>query len=243
MTDNIRGDGDEIRARLYARYATTHAGSEESAASAAALRDFRPHLLRVPAGGRVLDIGCGQGALVSAVAALGFDAEGVDRSAEQVALAYARGLASVHHADLGNFLHDRKARYDAIVAVDVLEHLEKQEVVTTFDLCLRGLKPGGTLLLRTPNGASPFFGHYHYGDFTHEQPFTASSLRQLALSTGFTHPEAFPSFPMAAQPRRLAARVVLAALKLALAAQVGTADDLIVTQNLVFTAKSPRPEG
>ena len=56
--------------------------------------DIRP-ALPGPEAGPVLDIGCGQGALVRLLLNDGYDAAGVDISPEQVAIAHAVGLAQV----------------------------------------------------------------------------------------------------------------------------------------------------
>lgn len=49
----------------------------------------------VPAGSRVLDIGCGDGALMAALKERGVDARGIELSSANVAAAVARGLAVV----------------------------------------------------------------------------------------------------------------------------------------------------
>ena len=76
-----------LRERLYGAYASQHAPwSDGEAAALIYRRDIRPILL-APAAGPILDIGCGQGQLVSLMLSDGYDATGIDVSPEQVALA------------------------------------------------------------------------------------------------------------------------------------------------------------
>ena len=174
-----------LRTRLYEAYASQHAGcgSGKSAAFIYA-RDIRPRLLP-PDAGPVMDIGCGQGALVRLLLADGYEAAGIDLSPEQVSVAHAAGLDQVRLGDYRDLLMDRPGELAGIIATDLLEHLTKDEVLATFDSAATALRPGGIFLARVPNAVSPFGGHIRYGDFTHETWFTARSARQLAAATGF----------------------------------------------------------
>ncbi len=53
------------------------------------------------------------------------------------------------------------------------------------------LGPDGRILLRFPNGQSPFSGLYQNGDLTHVSRFTPASLRQLAEPCGLELAGAF----------------------------------------------------
>ena len=72
------------RDRLRRTYAAAQPGRAGSGAALIYRRDIRPALPR-PSAGPVVDIGCGLGDLVRLLAADGYEAEGVDLSAEQVA--------------------------------------------------------------------------------------------------------------------------------------------------------------
>lgn len=88
-----------LRSRLYEAYASQHAGSGGGESAALACRrDIRP-LLPSPAAGPVIDLGCGRGELVRLLQTEGFDAEGIDISPEQTALARAAGVAQVRQGD------------------------------------------------------------------------------------------------------------------------------------------------
>jgi 2-polyprenyl-3-methyl-5-hydroxy-6-metoxy-1,4-benzoquinol methylase len=232
---------DDLRSRLYEVYASQHAGrSGDEAAALIYRRDIRP-LLPDPAAGPVVDLGCGRGDLVRLLQADGFDAEGIDISPEQTALAHAAGITRVRQGDFRAVLAAQPARYAAITATDVLEHFTKPEVLATFDEVAAALMPGGVFVARVPNAVSPLGGHIRDGDFTHDTSFTARSIRQLAAAAGFGSVLARPSPPIAhglvSAARVVVWQAVSACYRIALAAETGTLRGHIVTQNLTFAAR------
>lgn len=233
--------GDLVRDRLYESYASQHAGCANSVSAALVYRrDIRPLLPR-PSAGPILDIGCGQGELVRLLRADGYAAEGVDVSVEQVALAQAAGVVGVQEGDYRTVLGGRLGEFAAVTATDVLEHLAKDEILATFDQVWKALVKDGVFIARVPNAVSPFGGHIRYGDFTHETWFTASSVRQLALATGFSSVTIVPCPPVAhgvlSAARVAVWKVVSGLCKTALAAETGSLRGHIVTQNLTFFAR------
>jgi 2-polyprenyl-3-methyl-5-hydroxy-6-metoxy-1,4-benzoquinol methylase len=233
----------DIRSRLYEAYVSQHAGTGDGEAAALIYRrDIRP-LLPPPEAGPVVDIGCGPGALVRLLRTDGFDAEGVDISPEQAALARAAGVARVSQGDFRALLAAHPAHYAAVTATDLLEHLTKPEVLQTFDDVAAALRPGGIFVGRVPNAVSPLGGHIRAGDFTHQTSFTARSIRQLAAAAGFGAVVA-RSCPPVAHGLASTARVVVwqlvsAGYRIALAAETGELRGHIVTQNLTFAARKP----
>jgi 2-polyprenyl-3-methyl-5-hydroxy-6-metoxy-1,4-benzoquinol methylase len=241
---HVAAQGDELDSldnRFYASYTSTHAG--RSSATAATLiyrRDIRPNLPAEAPGRRVLDIGCGQGDLVRLLRGDGFDAWGVDISPEQVEIARRSGLNQVELGDFHAHLDSTGNAWDAIIATDVLEHLDKAEVIRTFDHARQALRPRGVFIARVPNAVSPTGGHVMYGDFTHQTWFTRRSVAQLAAVAGFGSVRIFPCPPIAhgakSAARVLAWKPLSGLFKLALAAETGELRGHIVTQNLAFVA-------
>jgi hypothetical protein len=127
-----------------------------------------------------------------------------------------------------------------VLATDILEHLTRNELVATMDLIRMSLKPTGMVVARVPNAGSPFGGRIRYGDLTHESWFTARSLRQLTIATGFRDLVVVPCKPIrhgARSTLRAATWAVASmAMKLALAAETGAVRGHIVTQNMTFRA-------
>ena len=232
---------DDMRSRLYEAYASQHVGRGSNQAAALVYRrDIRP-LLPTPAVGPVVDLGCGRGELVRLLQADGFEAEGIDISPEQVALAHAAGVARVRHGDFRAILAAQPCHYAAITATDLLEHLTKPEVLQAFDDVAAALAPGGVFVGRVPNAVSPFGGHIRAGDFTHQTSFTARSIRQLAAAAGFDSILARSSPPvahgLASAARVTVWQMVSACYRIALAAETGMLRGHIVTQNLTFAAR------
>lgn len=172
-----------FRERLYGAYYSTTFARANPATDA----DYRmrarilrqallPHL---PASrdARLLDLACGNGYAVHMLREAGYtNVRGVDLSGEQVALARRRGLP-VEEGDAFRTLEGESASCDAILALDFIEHLDRDELLAFFDLARKALRPGGRLVVKTANANSPIATRLRWGDLTHEQLFTENSLR------------------------------------------------------------------
>jgi 2-polyprenyl-3-methyl-5-hydroxy-6-metoxy-1,4-benzoquinol methylase len=236
-----------LRDRLYESYVSQHAGRSTGEATRLAYqRSIRP-LLPPPSAGPVVDIGCGAGQLVRCLLDDGYEASGVDISPEQVAEAQQDDLDVVSQGDYLKILQDQPGQFAAVTATDLLEHLTKPEVLTTFDAVATALRPGGVFIARVPNAVSPFGGFYRYGDFTHENWFTAASVRQLAAAAGLGAVTVTgcppPAHGLVSAARVAVWRPISGLFKLALAAETGVVRGHIVTQNLMFAAAKPAREG
>ncbi|MDX9982495.1 MAG: class I SAM-dependent methyltransferase, partial [Lentisphaeria bacterium] len=116
-------------------------------------RQYGPFLRDWRAGERILELGCGSGDFLAYLAERGLGpAEGVDLSPEQTGRASGRGLA-VACEDARERLARSAGCYDAIVAFDFLEHFTRDELFELLPLIQAALRPGGRLLVQTPNGA------------------------------------------------------------------------------------------
>ena len=104
--------------------------------------------------GRVLDLGCGTGLSGLALKPFASRLEGLDLSPRMLAEARARNLyATLHEADLLDFLPRHPARYDLIAAADVLNYLG--DLTPAFTAIATALKPGGTALFSLEAGEDP----------------------------------------------------------------------------------------
>ena len=103
--------------------------------------------------GHLLEVGCGAGKQLEAMAHAGWKVRGVDFDPGAVAVAHTRGL-DVAVGDVRD-LKLPEASFDAIVMAHVLEHVF--DPVGLLTECARLLKPGGRLVSITPNADS--LGH------------------------------------------------------------------------------------
>jgi 2-polyprenyl-3-methyl-5-hydroxy-6-metoxy-1,4-benzoquinol methylase len=194
---------EDYRQRIYERYASVFKAGSATIDEAAidrwggAYDAYLAGWLPASPDAVVLDVACGPGWLLRFFAKRGYrDVHGVDVSSEQVELAR-RHCAQVEAGHLIPYLHARPGRFDLLTGFDIVEHLDKDEVLDFLDACHGALRPGGRLVLQTPNADSPFAGTVRYGDFTHETCFTPALLGQLLALTGFGDPEYRETRPVA----------------------------------------------
>jgi 2-polyprenyl-3-methyl-5-hydroxy-6-metoxy-1,4-benzoquinol methylase len=90
----------------------------------------------------------------------------------------------------------RQDTFDLITGFDVIEHLHKPEVLRFLDAAFRALRPGGRLVLQTPNADSPWGTMHRYNDFTHEVCFNPNALSRLLKLAGFDQVEAREAGPV-----------------------------------------------
>ncbi|MBN1484715.1 MAG: class I SAM-dependent methyltransferase [Chloroflexia bacterium] len=138
---------------------------------------------------RVLDAGCGAGPGLRFFSARGVQVCGLDRS--DYALRRAGELAPSAHLVLGDLqrtLPFFRRAFDLVLLGDVFEHIEDGDGLLRE--CLRVLRPGGALLLRTVNRWD--VRRYWQGecwsgvaDPTHVHLYSPPELRQALREAGF----------------------------------------------------------
>ncbi|WP_192564407.1 class I SAM-dependent methyltransferase [Pseudomonas gozinkensis] len=112
---------------------------------------------------RVLDLGCGEGWLLRALAERGFDAVGVDGDATLVEAARVAGSAPVHVASYEELVEakvDIGRDYDLICANFSLLH---QDIIPLLAAMNALLVPGGALVIQTLHPWSVAAGDYQDG--------------------------------------------------------------------------------
>lgn len=107
------------------------------------------HLRPVP-GERLLDLGCGPGDILELLPAV--DYVGVDVSSRYVEAARRRfgARATFIHADLGEVKLDPRERFDAVIAIGVLHHLDDRAASEVMGLAANALAPSGRLVTLDP---------------------------------------------------------------------------------------------
>jgi 2-polyprenyl-6-hydroxyphenyl methylase/3-demethylubiquinone-9 3-methyltransferase len=146
MSLTAAGHEAEVSARfdlLHARF-KRDVGPDD--ARLAALR----RVLAPLAGRRVLDLGCGKGRFAARLWGEGAEVVGLDISAAMLAAAPERGLGRVRGSARRLPFADRS--FDAVVAVEVFEHLAALDDVLRE--VRRVLRPGGTLAVLDKNAVA-----------------------------------------------------------------------------------------
>lgn len=137
--------------------------------------------------GRLLDVGCGGGRFMRRMKRLGWEAEGIDFDEKATAkIARRYGLKTYTGDLLAAGLPE--ASYDAVTLNQSIEHLADPE--KTLLECRRILKPGGRLVIVTPNVEArgvEMFGPFWRGwePPRHLHLFAVRSLERLLQKCGF----------------------------------------------------------
>jgi 2-polyprenyl-3-methyl-5-hydroxy-6-metoxy-1,4-benzoquinol methylase len=106
----------------------------------------------VPIGCRVLEIGCYLGYLTLSMHKIGYEICGIDFDLYQFAEEATKQEIQLKKCDLNkDVIPFGEDEFDAIVFTEVLEHLNYWRLNAVFGEIRRVLKPGGILILSTPN--------------------------------------------------------------------------------------------
>jgi SAM-dependent methyltransferase len=146
----------------------------------------------------ILDLGCGHGALIHLARQAGYrNLRGVDSSPEQVAAAKELRIEGIEQGDVMEALaKEPDEALDCLIAFDLIEHFNRNELISLVDEVHRVLRSEGRWIIHTANAESPFGMRSRYGDLTHELAFTRTSLSQLLLSSGFSRLDCYEDKPI-----------------------------------------------
>jgi trans-aconitate methyltransferase len=130
--------------------------------------------------------------------------EGVELSKVMISKARSNLPAGVelHCNDGVEYLSDKVEQYNGVFAIDLLEHLETDDVV--LDLLLRvhrALVPGGFFAVRVPNMVNFSSVQLLYKDATHERGYTETSILHCMEAAGFEQCQVYGTLPSGAGQR------------------------------------------
>lgn len=158
-------------------------------------------------GGRMLEVGCGEGWLLAAAGRAGYTARGLDFSDDGLKRFHPELLDAVWFGDAFDALDrmiEAGERFDVVAMEHVLEHVRDAEALTRR--LPRLLAPGGALAITVPNdfspaqlaarasGAAP--RDFWVAPPQHLNYFNAASLRAFLARLGFEIAVAYASFPI-----------------------------------------------
>lgn len=135
---------------------------------------------------KAVDLGCGRGEWMELLQEIGFNVRGVDLDQGMLTACLEHGL-TVQKADALTTLQNLPTDSITLIsAFHLVEHLRFEDAQALISQALRVLKPGGLLIMETPNpenivvGASSF-----YLDPSHVRPIPPGLLSFMAEHAGF----------------------------------------------------------
>ncbi|GAA3559975.1 hypothetical protein GCM10022197_14320 [Microlunatus spumicola] len=207
-------------AAVYAQFADRFRGSRAEVTA-----KLRPYLVDVglvlraeEPGPRVLDVGCGRAEWLTLLRDEGIAARGVDANADFVAAGREGGLDVVQADAVAYLAGLEEGSLDLVTAFHLVEHLGTETLLALFEAARHALRPGGRLLLETPDPTNLTMGACNfYLDPTHRSPMPPALTSFLVGASGFSdvevrklHPDDSPLDPEAGPPTPVEALVVRA---------------------------------
>ncbi|AFJ03436.1 methylase involved in ubiquinone/menaquinone biosynthesis [Methylophaga frappieri] len=165
--DAFRGSASLIKQRLqvYLPYLETYANRSPAAVG--------------------LDLGCGRGEWLSLLRELGIEPRGCDQDADMLAGLTEQGYDVTCRDLFAHLAETTDASIDILSAFHVVEHLTTAQLTDLLQQSQRVLKPGGMLILETPNPDNIQVGtHYFYLDPTHLTPIPSARLQFMVAFYG-----------------------------------------------------------
>lgn len=133
-----------------------------------------------------LDVGCGRGEFLVACRDAGIEARGFDTNERSVADLRARGIDAVLAGVPECFASIESGSVGSILAMHVVEHLPAEVLFALFRESARVLRPGGLLMIETPNAESMLVSATEFWrDPTHLAPRHPAALTVLVREHGF----------------------------------------------------------
>jgi SAM-dependent methyltransferase len=191
----ITGERDHLLDSMYFALEDTLRGTPEQVKET--VQVYLPVLRDAAITTDILDVGCGRGEWLEVLRDNGFQARGIDTN--RVVLQRCKELSldvveSEALTYLGSLPDDS---LNAVTAFHFAEHLPLDTLVRFLDETGRTLKPGGLLILETPNPENLLVGSCNfYLDPTHKNPIPIPTLKLLVEARGFRCQEVMKLHPV-----------------------------------------------
>lgn len=177
-------DPTALDAAIYAEYTTWKRWEHFLECGELDRLRFEGDFADLPMAGKTLfEVGFGTGALLAWARTRGATVIGCELTEDSRAAARAHDVPLID----GDFMRPGalpEEQFDYAVAFDVFEHLPAEAIRAALFVLAAALRPGGMVVLRYPNGQSPFGLTAQHGDITHKVALSRMIVEQLALGSG-----------------------------------------------------------
>jgi glycosyltransferase involved in cell wall biosynthesis/SAM-dependent methyltransferase len=176
----LRFDGASNDAATYRGFEDIFRGDER-----AVLQQQVAYISHFAGADWVLDLGCGRGEFLDALASRRIGARGADMDESMVARCLEKGH-DVQLADAATYLRGLDdGSVPGMFAAQVVEHLDAEQLTELLSLMRRKLAPGGAAVLETVNPHNPAAMKAFWTDTTHHHPLFPEVLLALCRLAGF----------------------------------------------------------
>jgi len=142
--------------------------------------------------GKILEIGCGKGTMLSMLKEKCIEAYGIDLSNTAVKYCKDKGLNAIQSDLLTHLKNLPNDSLGGIFCAHVIEHLQPEETIAFFKHAYRVMKYGSILIIITPNAKDLRTTERFWLDITHVRPYPEKLLRVLLQREGFRSIHTFP---------------------------------------------------
>lgn len=159
FSDRIQSGEEPDYEQEYQDLMTGNADASEAESGIHEQSEFRMRMImEYHQKGDLLDVGCSTGAFLEKAKQHGFSIHGLDPSAyacEQSRLRLEIGSDCIIHSSIQDAAILQEKKFDVITVWDVIEHCQspRENLLRLVD----ALKPGGIIVIRTPDTSSIFF--------------------------------------------------------------------------------------
>jgi SAM-dependent methyltransferase len=148
------------------------------------LARYAPYADRFTGCGPVVDLGCGRGEFLELLKQRGIEAIGVDADEGMVRTVRAKGLEA-QQSEVHEFLRSNEGRFGGVFAAHLIEHFSADGLVDFTRQAVEALRPGGRLIVVTPNPRNLSMQLYEFWtDLQHVRFYTPEIVRLVLQQSG-----------------------------------------------------------